>query len=440
MQQSLAAAGHRLCRRTNTLTAPAKTLVITNIGELVTMLPLALSKRCTGISESDLGRLGPHAWLAIQDGRIDAVGTGPLPATYQGWSKLDAHGQLVLPGLVDSHTHALFAGSRAAEFWLRAAGASYQDIAQSGGGIRATMTATRDASLETLERLLDLRLERMLRHGVTTVEVKSGYGLSVPEELRLLRLLSAAKQRTPQTLKITCLALHAPSPEHSSRQSYVDACRQELLPMIAAEGLASSVDAFIDEGYFSTAEVDGYMRAAKDLGLGLRLHADEFTDAGAAAAAASWGAHSADHLQCATPAAIARMAAAGVTATILPGTSLYTRIPFTDARSFADHGVAVAIASDYNPGSCAITNLPLLTTVACMQNRLRPAEAIAAVTYVPACSLDLGHRKGALAPGFDADLLVFDLPDAATWLAAAGERQPAWVLAAGQVVSGPALP
>jgi len=421
------------------LNAPAKNLVVTNIGELVTMMPLALSQRCTHIVGADLGRIGPGAWVAVQGGVIAAVGSGPVPAVYTGWQTFDAQGHLVLPGLVDSHTHSLFAGSRAAEFWLRAEGTSYQEIAAAGGGIRATMTATRKASAEELGALLQERLGRMLKRGVTTVEIKSGYGLSVPEELRLLRLLDAARRSSPQTLRITCLALHAASPEHGTRQAYIDACRNELLPIIAEAGLATSVDAFIEAGYFEVGELDAYMRSARDLGLSLRVHADEFTDSGAAAAAAAWGAASADHLQCTSPAAMTSMAAAGVTATILPGTSLYTRIPFTDARAFADRGVAVAIASDFNPGSCAIDNLPLLAMVGCMQNRLYPAEALAAVTFVPACSLQLGHRKGALAPGYDADFAIYELPNAEAWLASGGDQPPTRVFVAGCVVSGPAL-
>lgn len=401
------------------------TLLVHDIGCLATLAPLAASRRVTRIRAQDLG-IVRHAWLAAKDGRIQATGSGPVPASYRDYPSVDAQGGLVMPGMIDCHTHAIYAGSRASEFTARLAGATYQEIAARGGGIASTRAATRQASDAELLASLKARLDRMLALGITTVEVKTGYGLSVPDELRLLRLLKQFKAR--QHLEITCLALHASSPEHPDLASYVDACVRELLPTVAREGLAHWVDAFIEAGYFSVKDVEPYARAARALGLGLRLHADEFSDAGAAAAAADWGATSADHLQWAHGEGIRKMAAKGVVAVLLPGTSLYTRLPFTQGRTFADAGVPVAVATDFNPGSCRLDNLAMLAAVAAVQGGLTPAEAIAGVTFVAAAALTLETRKGALVPGFDADLLVYDLPDLDEWLADFGRTPPRHVM------------
>lgn len=405
-------------------------ILFEGIGEAVTMAALAQSGRLTNIVDADLGRLH-QAWLLVKDGKVMSTGSG----AYHGPTpdqRIQLNAGLLLPGLVDAHTHPIFAGSRSHEFVMRADGASYQQIAARGGGIQASRRATRTASREELAALLDQRLSQALELGITTVEVKSGYGLSVPEELRLLELLNEAKARSPQTLSVTCLALHAASPEHPSLASYAAAVSQELLPEVAKRQLADWVDAFIDEGYFSVKDIEAVASKAKDLGLGLRLHADEFSDAGAAAAAARWGARSADHLQYASDAAITAMADAGTIATILPGTSLYTRIPFTQARRFADRQVPVAIATDYNPGSCRLNNLAMMASLACVHSGLQGAEAIAAVTHVAAASLNLAGRKGSLAPGSDADFVVYDLTGSAEWLADFGQTRPREVWIQGQ--------
>lgn len=408
--------------------------LLSGIGELVTMAPLAAAGRFCRVTEADLGR-HRQAWLAVRDGKVEAYGTGLAPFPYTGYEPIDARGALVLPGLVDAHTHPIFAGSRANEFAMRANGATYQDIAAAGGGIRSTMQATRAASDADLLRLLEQRLARALSLGITTLEAKSGYGLSVPEELRMLRILAKARAATPMTLSITCLALHGASPEHATLDAYAVACAKELVPVVARERLADSVDAFIEAGYFSVAACEPYVQAAKAAGLAVRIHADEFSDAGAAAAAARWGAQSADHLQFASAQGVEAMAAAGVTAVILPGTSLYTKIPFTQARRFADAGCPVAIATDFNPGSCQIDNLAMLATVAAVQSSVRPAEALAGVTLVAAHALGLSRSKGALAPGYDADLQIIDLPSAEAWLADFGRTAPRAVWLRGRHVS-----
>lgn len=395
--------------------------LIHDIGELVTMAPLALTKKRTHIQAPDLGT-ATKAWLALDGGKVVATGAGPIPSTFAAYTRVDAGGGLVMPGLIDSHSHLIYGGSRASEFAARLAGATYQEIAAKGGGIQSTMRATRDTADDELLTLVHERLAKMRTLGITTVEIKTGYGLSVPAELRLLRLLKHV--RAAQHVEITCLALHARSPEHPDLKSYVAACVNELLPEVAADGLARWVDAFIENGYFSVADVEPYARKARELGLGLRLHADEFTDAGAAAAAADWGAAAADHLQFASDAGVRKMATSGVVATLLPGTSLYTRLPFTQGRRFADAGVPVAIATDFNPGSCRLDNLAMLAGVAAVQGGLTPAETVAAVTYVAASALGLQARKGALVPGYDADVLLYPLPRLYEWTADFGRTLP----------------
>lgn len=397
--------------------------VVSNIGELVTMAPLAKERRATGIRAADLGVLSGPAWLAVEHGKVTGYGQGVPPVT-KGTRHVDVQSGLVMPGLVDAHTHPVFAGSRAKEFARRLDGATYQEIAQEGGGIRYTMTATRTASDAGLRALLDARLARFLTLGVTTVEAKTGYGLSVAEELRLLKVLNAAKKSAPLHVSVTCLALHAASPEHPDLASYIRACTTELLPEIARAKLADAVDAFIEAGYFSVADAAPYVLRAKELGLAVRLHADEFTDAGGASAAAEWGALSADHLQFASAKGVERMATAGVTAVLLPGTSLYTKIPFADAKRFTRSGCAVALATDYNPGSCLADNLAMIATVGAVQCGLTGPEAIAAVTYSAAKSLGLETQKGALAVGHDADFLVSPLANMQEWIADLGRTPP----------------
>jgi imidazolonepropionase len=408
-------------------------LIIENIGDLVTLHPLVTENRNRNIKNEDLGRYS-NAWLKITGGKISDFGTGKIPDKYEADKSISAEGGLVMPGMVDSHTHPIFGGNRAAEFSQRLDGVSYKEIADAGGGIQASVQGSRNASDDELLENLTLRLKRFCSRGITTVEVKSGYGLSVEEELRHLKILNLAKSKCPQTMSVTCLALHAASPEHKSLDSYVDQVVSELLPEVANENLADWVDAFIEDGYFTVKSVEPYARKAKELGMGIRIHADEFTDAGAASAAAEWGAASADHLQFASEESIKKMAGNDVVACVLPGTSLYTAIPYTNARQFLDAGCAVSIASDFNPGSCYIDNLSMLTTLAGLHCGFRPAEAIAAVTWTAATSLNL-KNKGALAKGSDADFLIYrDLKTADEWLYDFGRALPD-VFIAGEAVN-----
>ncbi len=409
--------------------------VFTQINELLTLAPLANDRRGHSVTEQDLGLIR-NAWLALTDGKVDDFGAmATMPKWPADTEVIDLSGTVVLPGLVDSHTHPIFAGSRHHEFAMRLNGKSYQQIAEAGGGITFTVQATQHAADAELEDLLRSRLAIFLSKGVTTVEAKSGYGLLPKEELRQLEIIHKVASSSSQAIVSTCLALHARPRELSSNREFVDLCISDLLPEVARRGLAQYVDAFVEGGYFSPRDCQAYMQAAKDLGLKIRIHADEFSDAGAANAAAEWGAISADHLQFASDAGIEQMAAAGVIATLLPGTSLYTGIPFADAQRFISRGCAVALATDFNPGSCLIDNLPMVAAIGAVHCGLSFAQAVAAVTYVPALSLHLGDRKGALAKGFDADFLVFPGDSVDAWLADMGRTLPREVWTNGAIVA-----
>lgn len=412
------------------MTRLPRRLLLHSIGELVTCEPLAKERRFTAIREADLGRI-QGAWLALEEGRVQAYGSGKIPAHYRTWPELNAEGALVTPGLVDCHTHPLFAGDRTAEFAARLNGKSYQEIAAAGGGIKSTIAATRRASDAELERSTRQRLARFLEWGVTSVEAKSGYGQSVDEELRHLRILKRLAEEGPQTISVTCLALHDMPLELSSKAEFIRSMQEELLPRVAAEQLAGWVDAFVEEGYFSVQETRPLIERAKALGFSIRLHADEFAPSGAAEAAAAWGAASADHLQQASDAGIEAMARAGTVAVLLPGTSLYTRLPYTQAKRFRERGCPIAVGSDYNPGSCFLPNLPLAASLAALYAGLSLPETFAAVSWNAARALRLEERKGALALGYDADLVIHSCQTLEQWVADLGQTKPKKVLLGG---------
>lgn len=400
-------------------------LLIENIGSLVTLQSLAKEKRGSHVQEKDLGIIR-DAWLFCEGTKVHSFGQAspPRELVQKATQRHDAQKGLVIPGLVDSHTHTLFGGSRHHEFAQRLNGLSYQKIAEAGGGIRSTLKATRATTDEELIKKTLSHCQKFLRRGVTTVEIKTGYGLSVTEELRLSRLLKRIQAQCPSHLVLTCLALHDFSPEHAQPEDYVRELIDKLLPVLVKEKLADFVDAFVESGYYTAAQVEPFMMAAKNAGLGIRLHADEFSASQGAQSAARWGAASADHLQQAGEAGAKALAAAGTVATLLPGTSLYTGIAFTDARPFLNAGCAVGIASDFNPGSSYFDNLPQLAALGAVHCKLKSWQAIAAVTYVPALSLNLGSSKGALAEGFDADFSVHAMSDVEEWLADMGQTAP----------------
>jgi imidazolonepropionase len=351
--------------------------------------------------------------LVARDGRIEWVGpTAELPAIAADAEVIDATGKTVLPGLVDSHTHLIFAGTREDEFALRIAGKTYQEIAERGGGINSTVARVRAASKEQLKDLARRRLDRMLAFGVTTVEAKSGYGLSLADELKSLEAIAELDREHACDLVPTFLGAHEVPPEYrNDRGGYLRLLVDRMLPEVAERRLAEFCDVFCERGVFELAESEQLLRAAQKRGFKLKLHADEFSPLGGGELAGRLGAVSADHLLHVTDAGAEAMKAAGTVATLLPGTAFFLGLPSARARWLIEQRVAVALATDCNPGSCMTENLPLVGTMACTQMKMDPAEVITALTLNAAAALARGERIGSLEPGKQADLVILDVPN-----------------------------
>jgi imidazolonepropionase len=375
------------------------------------------------------GRSIRDANLRIESGRILDYGG-------EADERLDAAGGAVVPGLIDSHTHLVFAGSRCDEFVMRAKGMSYLEIAQAGGGIWRTVEAVRKASLEELVDLALPRLRRMLSYGVTTVEVKSGYGLDVENEIKMLLAVRKLEELQPVELVPTYLAAHAIPPEYRDRrEAYVDlVTSDELMGRVAEEGLAEFVDVFCEESAFTVPESRRILEAGRKRGLALRIHADQITQMGASRLAAEVGCVSADHLERIDEGGIAAMKDAGVIAGLLPGCSFYLGVAQAPARKLLDSGVRVAFGTNYNPGSSMVESLPLALSIACTQMKVMPKEALVGATSTAAASLLRDGRLGRLEPGKDADLVLLDASGVDPWLSEMGRSSVRAVLKRGRVV------
>jgi len=351
--------------------------------------------------------------VAVADGRIAWVGPrAELPGAPETLARNvhDLEGRWLTPGLIDCHTHLVYGGDRAAEFEQRLKGASYAEIAEAGGGIVSTVAATRAASEDDLLCAARPRLDALLAEGVTTVEIKSGYGLDLENELKQLRVARALGAALPVTVKTTFLGAHALPPEFAERaEDYIDAV-VVMLPEIAASGLADAVDAFCETIGFSPEQTARVFEAAGAQGLPVKLHADQLSDLGGAALAARYGALSADHLEFTGAEGVAAMAAAGTVAVILPG-AFYalreTQVP--PVAAFRAAGVPIALATDCNPGSAPVTSLLLMLNMGCTLFRLTPEEALAGVTRHAATALGLGATHGTLAPGKAADFAIWNI-------------------------------
>jgi len=386
-------------------------LVVTNIGQLLTMQGEGLGL----VEDAVVVAAGGRIIAAGRKAQVEAL-LGPLPGPRSGAVVLDAAGGVVSPGLIDSHTHLLFAGWREAEFSERLEGRPYLEILASGGGILSTVARFRAATDEELLAWGRAALDRMLAAGTTTVEAKSGYGLSAEQELRALRLLRRLGCEHPVTVVPTFLGAHAVPPEYRGRAdaaaAYVDEVCLPLLPEIAASGLASFCDVFCEEGVFGIAEARRLLEAAAGCGLSPKLHADELGPLGGAELAAEVGAVSADHLVHASERGLEMMGRAGVTAVLLPTTTFTLGLgDYAPARRMLELGVSVALATDFNPGTSPVESLPLVMGIACRTMRLTPAEAFRACTVTAAKALGLAGKAGELRPGLPADLVVFDADD-----------------------------
>jgi imidazolonepropionase len=382
-------------------TGGGRRLLIRDLAQLAT--PRGTEAPLRGHALGDVEVL-EDAYVLCVDGDVEAIGRMQDLRSVEGEvEELDARGLCAVPGLVDCHTHACFAGDRVEEFALRAGGATYEELHAAGGGIMATVNATRAASEAELADAVRTHRAWMLRAGTTTFESKSGYGLDRDTELASLRAIAAAGG-VP-----TWLGAHAVPPEFPDADAYVDFMVAEVLPD-AAE-LAEAADVFLERGAFDAAQARRYLEACGAAGLALRLHGDQFTEQGAVALAIELGARSVDHLEATGDDGVRALAAGAVVAVLLPASALFLGRPMPAARTLVDSGAAVALATDFNPGSAFCESLPLVCSLAATQLKLSPSEALSACTVNAAHVLGRADRVGRLAPGYAADILLLDAPD-----------------------------
>lgn len=390
-------------------------LIIENAAELVTVSGFGPKR---GRAMAEIGVI-PDGALVIEAGVIAHVGPtaavraalAAAGAARSDYTVIDATGKAVLPGFVDPHTHLVFAGERAAEFGWRLAGKSYLEILAQGGGILNTVRATRAAAFEELLAAGLERLDAMLAHGVTTVEGKSGYGLDRDTELKQLAVMAELDRRHPVTVVPTFLGAHAVPPEYQGRpDAYLDFLIAAVLPEAAGRGRAEFCDVFCEQGVFSIEQSRRLLTKAVEWGLKPKLHADEIVPLGGAELAAELGAVSADHLLHASPAGIAALAAAGVVAVLLPATAFCLREPYARAREMIAAGCAVALATDFNPGSCYTESIPLVAALAALHMGMSAEEIVAAITLNAAAALNRAERIGSLDPGKQGDAVILAHP------------------------------
>ncbi|MDQ2932726.1 MAG: imidazolonepropionase [Gemmatimonadota bacterium] len=390
------------------------TLLFVNAKQVITCAGAPRAR--VGTEMRDCGILLDAA-VAVVGERIAAIGSRRiLEREYESATVVDCKGGVLTPGLVDSHTHAIFGKPRYEEQERRAAGADYMEIAKQGGGIHASVRDVRARDAADLLALARPRLARLASYGTTTVEVKSGYGLSIEDELKILRVIRDLASDLPMRIVPTWLGAHEIPREAratpATRASYVKMLRQKMLPLVIAERLAVFADVFCEPGVFTIEETRDLLLAARRSGLQLKLHADELSPSGGAELAAELHATSADHLAAISPGGMQALAKSGTVATLLPGTMLFlgkgTRPP---ARALLDAGAAVALATDFNPGTSPTPNLPFILTLAVSELHMSVAEAVLAATVNGAAALGLAGETGQLSPGFSADLALFDIED-----------------------------
>ena len=385
-------------------------VLLTHASQLLTLRGDAAPRRGSHLRE--LGIIEDGAVL-IANGKIAAVGTtDDLRAHANAAEELDCSGKVVLPGFVDSHTHPVFAAPRLIDFEKRIAGAGYEEIAQAGGGIRASIRGVRELSTEQLADHVLRAFNEMAAHGTTTVEAKSGYGLSLESELKSLEAIQQAAQRWPGTVIPTLLGAHVPPPEYRDNpDEYVRIVCEKMIPEAARRNLAEYVDVFCERGAFTAEQSIRILRAAVANGLKTRAHVNQLTET-SLAAFNEFHPASFDHMDHVTESDIAQLAKTDTVATLLPAANYFLGLgTFPPARKLIDSGVAVALATDYNPGTAPTTSMPFVLSVACTHMKMSPAEAIVAATFNGACALALQGRKGSIEPGKDADIAIFDASD-----------------------------
>ncbi len=387
-------------------------LLIKNIKQLITV-------RADGKpfkSGKEMGNLGviEKATIVIENGLFKWIGRNEefTETVSENIDIIDASDLIGLPGFVDSHTHLLFAGTREDEFAMRIGGKTYAEIAQAGGGILSTVHATRTATKKELKRLARRYLDTMLTEGTTTVEIKSGYGLNEKDEIKMLEAINDLTEECLIGIVPTFLGAHAIPPEfRNDSDGYVNLICARMLPYIAQRKLANFCDAFCEQGYFSVEQCRKIFETAKQLGLNIKIHADQLTQIGASILAAEMGALSADHLEQIDDAGIAAVKQSKTIATVLPGVSFFLHYTYPPARKIIDTGIPLAIASNFNPGSCMSFSMPIMMTIACTQMSMTPEEAITASTLNGAAALGLSEIIGSIEVGKQADIVLYDIPD-----------------------------
>jgi len=382
-------------------------LLIIGANELLTISGPKRSR--IGKEMSNLGIIKNGA-VAINDGRIVGVGkTDRMKKKFKAEETIDAKNKIVMPGFVDPHTHLIFAGSREDEFIMRLQGKSYMDILKKGGGILRTVRETRKASKKTLFDLTKERLNTMLNYGTTTVEIKSGYGLTTKDEIKLLEVINELKKKHPVDIVPTFMGAHAIPPELDAER-YVNLIIEDMLPQIVEKNLAEFCDVFCEEGIFSVGQSKKILEEAKRLGMKLKIHADEIVRTGGAELAAEVKAVSAEHLLQSSQDGIKELSKANVVAVLLPATSFCLRTNYADARFMIKQKVPVALATDFNPG-CLCPSMQFILNLASLVMRMTPAEAIVASTINGAYAINRGNEVGSLEIGKKADILVMDVPN-----------------------------
>jgi imidazolonepropionase len=393
----------------------ASALLLTNIGQLLTLRGSRGPRR--GRELPDLGIIEGAAVLCVA-GKFVSVGPAS-EARRDSWvnsnrrqiREVDCEGKVVVPGFVDSHTHPAFAAPRLVDFEKRIAGASYEQIAEAGGGIRSSIAGVRGATRKQLANRIGIALGRMLSEGTTTVEAKSGYGLSTESEIKSLEAIRDAAAHWPGTVISTLLGAHVTPPEFKRPADYVREITGKMIPVVARRKLAQFVDVFCDRGAFSTNDTEAIFSAALEHGLDTRAHVCQLT-ASALKPLLRFKPASLDHMDCVQERDIPLVAKGDTVATLVPGANYFLGFShYPPARKLIDNGVAVALATDYNPGTSPTTSMSFVLSLACTHMKMTPAEAIAAATINGACALRLQDRKGSIEPGKDADLAIFDIDD-----------------------------
>ena len=382
-------------------------VLVSNIGMLAT--PKGNAARC-GEEQGKIEIL-KNAWVLIEDGVIAAVGTGS-PEGADGAEVIDAEGKLVTPGLVDAHTHLIFGGWRQNELGLKLHGATYLEIQNAGGGIQSTTNATRSASKEELRAKAEKALDEMMGFGTTTVEAKSGYGLATEHELKALQVIRELDDRHPMDLVATFMGAHlVPAEYNNDREAYVRLVCEEMMPAVREQGIAKFCDVFCEADTFTVEESRRILEAGLKYGLRPKIHADEIEAIGGSRLAGEIGAISAEHLIVCPPEGIDALAKGGVIACLLPATSFNLGAVFAPARDMVKAGVPVAMATDFNPGSCPCLNMQFVINLGCLKYKLTPEEVLTAVTLNGAAAIGMADRVGSVETGKQGDLVIWDAPD-----------------------------